>query len=82
MSKWAQFFNNHPTLKNYLFWVATGATFFMAIDVDPKTLTSWPVVGEALWNFITNPAACVTFTIAMLGQYNNPKSGHWFKDIE
>ena len=46
-------------LKNPYFWLSAIALIFSASGVDFNALTSWKLLGEALFGIVQNPVAVV-----------------------
>lgn len=58
-------------IKNPYFILGVFATILNAAQVDFATLTSWPLLGEALVNILQNPVAVVAAVVAVLAMYND-----------
>lgn len=65
-----EFFNN-PKFKNPYFWLSMFGLIFAAAGIDFNTLTSWQLLGEALFSIIANPVSIVAVITAMLGVWND-----------
>lgn len=65
-----EFFNN-TKFKNPYFWLSTFALIFTASGIDFATLTSWPLLGEALVGIVQNPVSIVAVITAFLGIWND-----------
>lgn len=48
--------------------------FLTATRIQPETLTSWKLLGNALYTFISNPFLVGTFALAVIGWWNNPRT--------
>ena len=59
-------------LKNIWFWIGLIGLFFTAIGVDPKTLTSWNALWQAMIEFASNPYLIGSAVMALLGQFVDP----------
>lgn len=58
-------------LKNPYFWLSAIALIFSASGVDFNALTSWQLLGEALFGIVQNPVAVVAVITAFLGIWND-----------
>mgnify|MGYP004645392383 CR=1 FL=1 len=58
-------------LKNPYFWLSVFALIFSAAGVDFETLTSWPLLAQALMGILLNPVAIVAVITAFLGIWND-----------
>jgi len=58
-------------LKNPYFWLSVFALIFSAAGVDFQQLTSWSLLGEALYGILQNPVAIVAIITAFLGIWND-----------
>ena len=58
-------------LKNPYFWLSAIALIFSASGVDFNSLTSWKLLGEALFGIVQNPVAVVAVITAFLGIWND-----------
>lgn len=58
-------------LKNPYFWLSAIALIFSASGVDFNALTSWKLLGEALFGIVQNPVAVVAVITAFLGIWND-----------
>lgn len=58
-------------LKNPYFWLSIFALIFSAAGVDFETLTSWPLLAQALMDILLNPVAIVAVITAFLGIWND-----------
>lgn len=65
-----EFFNN-PKVRNPYLWLSVFALIFSAAGIDFNTLTSWQLLGEALFSIIANPVSIVAVITAMLGIWND-----------
>jgi len=65
-----EFFSN-TKFKNPYFWLSTFALIFTASGIDFATLTSWPLLGEALVSIVQNPVSIVAVITAFLGIWND-----------
>lgn len=65
-----EFFSN-TKFKNPYFWLSTFALIFTASGIDFVTLTSWPLLGEALVSIVQNPVSIVAVITAFLGIWND-----------
>lgn len=57
--------------KNPYFWLSVFALIFSASGVDFQQLTSWTLLGEALYGILQNPVAIVAVITAFLGIWND-----------
>lgn len=58
-------------LKNPYFWLSVFALVFAAAGIEFEQLTSWRLLGEALYSIIQNPVAIVAIITAFLGIWND-----------
>lgn len=58
-------------IKNPYFWLSAIALIFSASGVDFNALTSWKLLGEALFGIVQNPVAVVAVITAFLGIWND-----------
>lgn len=65
-----EFFSN-TKFRNPYFWLSLFALIFSASGIEFNTLTSWPLLGEALLNILNNPVSIVAVLTAMLGIWND-----------
>jgi uncharacterized membrane protein len=65
-----EFFSN-TKFRNPYFWLSLFALIFSASGIEFNTLTSWPLLGEALFNILNNPVSIVAVLTAMLGIWND-----------
>lgn len=56
---------------NPYFWISIVALIFSAAGIDFETLTSWPLLFEALKSIIYNPVSIVAVITALLGIWND-----------
>jgi len=59
-------------MKNPWFWVGLGGIVIASSGIDPSTLTSWSLVGEAIVTSLMNPITAVGISLAVLGVFINP----------
>lgn len=57
--------------KNPYFWLSVFALIFSASGVDFQQLTSWQLLGKALYGIIQNPVAIIAIITAFLGIWND-----------
>ena len=57
--------------KNPYFWLSLFALIFSASGVDFDQLTSWTLLGQALFGILQNPVAIVAVVTAFLGIWND-----------
>lgn len=57
--------------KNPYFWLSVFALIFSASGVDFQQLTSWSLLGDALFGILQNPVAIVAVITAFLGIWND-----------
>lgn len=57
--------------KNPYFWLSLVALIFAAAGIEFEQLTSWPLLGQALWSIIQNPVSVVAVITAFLGIWND-----------
>lgn len=65
-----EFFSNSK-FKNPYFWLSIFALIFSASGIEFNTLTSWPLLGEALCAISKNPVSVVAVLTALLGIWND-----------
>jgi uncharacterized membrane protein len=58
-------------LKNPYFWLSVFALIFSASGIDFQQLTSWTLLGQALFGILQNPVAIVAVITAFLGIWND-----------
>lgn len=58
-------------LKNPYFWLAVIGLIFSASGIDFNTLTSWPLLIQALLDIVNNPVSIVAVITAFLGIWND-----------
>ena len=58
-------------LKNPYFWLSVFALIFSAAGIEFNTLTSWSLLGQALFSIIQNPVAIIAVITAFLGIWND-----------
>lgn len=64
------FFSN-AKFRNPYFWLSMFGLIFAAAGIDFEALTSWQLLGEALFDIAANPVAIVAVITAMLGVWND-----------
>lgn len=57
--------------KNPYFWLSVFALIFSAAGVDFNQLTSWQLLGQAMFGIIQNPVSIVAVVTAFLGIWND-----------
>jgi uncharacterized membrane protein len=57
--------------KNPYFWLSLVALIFAAAGIEFEQLTSWPLLGQALWSIVQNPVSVVAVITAFLGIWND-----------
>lgn len=57
--------------KNPYFWLSVFGLIFSAAGVDFQQLTSWSLLGEALYSILQNPVAIIAIITAFLGIWND-----------
>lgn len=62
---------NNAKFKNPYFWISIFALIFSASGIDFNTLTSWPLLGDALLGILNNPVSIVAVITATLGIWND-----------
>jgi len=65
-----EFFSN-AKFRNPYFWLSMFGLIFAAAGVDFEALTSWQLLGKALFDIAANPVAIVAVITAMLGVWND-----------
>lgn len=58
-------------LKNPYFWLSVFALIFSAAGIEFSTLTSWQLLGHALFGILQNPVSIVAVITAFLGIWND-----------
>ena len=53
--------------KNPYFWLSVFALIFSASGVDFQQLTSWTLLGQALFGILQNPVSIIAVVTAFLG---------------
>jgi phi LC3 family holin len=64
--------NSVSRYKNPWFYVGIGGMLLVAMGIEPETLTSWKLVGDAIVQFVSNPVAIFGAAAAILGVFTNP----------
>lgn len=64
-------FLNNPKFKNPVFWASLVAIIFGFAGVDFNTLTSWPLLIDALMSIFKNPVSIIAVIIGMTGVLND-----------
>ncbi|MFI3313331.1 MAG: phage holin [Eubacteriales bacterium] len=59
-------------MTNPWFWVGLGGIVLSASGISPETLTSWPLVGDALLTMVSNPVTLVGIAMSVLGVFVDP----------
>lgn len=57
--------------KNPYFWLSVFALIFSASGIEFNTLTSWSLLGQALFSIIQNPVSIIAVITAFLGIWND-----------
>lgn len=57
--------------KNPYFWLSVFALIFSAAGVDFNQLTSWQLLGQAMFGIIQNPVSIIAIITAFLGIWND-----------
>jgi uncharacterized membrane protein len=57
--------------KNPYFWLSVFALIFSAAGVDFNQLTSWQLLGQAMFGILQNPVSIVAVITAFLGIWND-----------
>lgn len=57
--------------KNPYFWLSVFALIFSAAGIDFNQLTSWQLLGQAMFGIIQNPVSIVAIVTAFLGIWND-----------
>ena len=57
--------------KNPYFWLSVFALIFSAAGIDFNQLTSWQLLGQAMFGLIQNPVSIVAIITAFLGIWND-----------
>ena len=63
--------DNMEKLKNPYFWLSLVALIFTAAGIEFEQLTSWELLGAALFSIIQNPVSVVAIITAFLGIWND-----------
>jgi uncharacterized membrane protein len=58
-------------IKNPYFWLSLVALIFAAAGIEFEQLTSWSLLGQALWSIVQNPVSVVAVITAFLGIWND-----------
>lgn len=58
-------------IRNPYFWLAVVGLIFSASGIDFNTLTSWSLLGQALFSIVSNPVSIVAVITAFLGIWND-----------
>lgn len=66
--------NISSRFRNPWFWITIISLFLSSTQIDPKTLTSWPILIEKLEAVFSNPYLLFTFFFALLGQFMDPST--------
>ena len=65
-------FISQKRIKSIVMWLGIIGSALMSIGLDWHNYDSWASLFKALFDFICNPAAVITFIIIIFGQINNP----------
>lgn len=57
--------------KNPYFWLSVFALIFSAAGIDFNQLTSWQLLGQAMFGIIQNPVSIIAVITAFLGIWND-----------
>ena len=57
--------------KNPYFWLSVFALIFSAAGVDFNQLTSWQLLGQAMFGILQNPVSIIAVITAFLGIWND-----------
>ena len=57
--------------KNPYFWLSVFALIFSAAGIDFNQLTSWQLLGQAMFEIIQNPVSIIAIITAFLGIWND-----------
>lgn len=57
--------------KNPYFWIALVGLIFAAAGVDFNTLTSWKLLGDAIFGILSNPVSIVAVITTIVGIWND-----------
>lgn len=57
--------------KNPYFWLSVFALIFSAAGIDFNQLTSWQLLGQAMFGIIQNPVSIIAIITAFLGIWND-----------
>ena len=71
-------FISQKRIKSWALWLGYIAAAFLAVGIDWQDLQSWKAVGDALIEFISNPAKLIAFGVAMWSITNNPTKKNGF----
>ena len=58
-------------LKNPIFWVSMVTLVLAAAGVDFETLTSWPLLADALLSILKNPVSLAMVIVTAYGIWND-----------
>ena len=64
--------NTVSRYKNPWFYIGIFGMLLIAMGIDPETLTSWKLVGDAVIDFIGNPVAIFGAAATILGVFTDP----------
>ena len=57
--------------KNPYFWLSVFALIFSAAGIDFNQLTSWQLLGQAMFGILQNPVSIIAIITAFLGIWND-----------
>ena len=57
--------------KNPYFWLSVFALIFRAAGIDFNQLTSWQLLGQAMFGILQNPVSIIAVITAFLGIWND-----------
>lgn len=57
--------------KNPYFWLSVFALIFSAAGIDFNQLTSWQLLGQAMFGILQNPVSIIAVITAFLGIWND-----------
>ena len=61
-------------IRNPWFWLGIISVIFASAGVDFNSLTSWPLLGQALLSIFQNPVALIAVIGGILGVFNDNSS--------
>ncbi len=65
-------FAKQKRIKSIIMWLGFVSAALLTVGIDWRDMTSWIVMGEAVKDFLCNPARIILFCYTMYSIANNP----------